>query len=239
MDKTQPTRTPIDASDVEHIAALATGGLLFITGVRKGGFGGFLFKLAGGALLFRGQQGYRRLYHGIGMEVANRPSGVGKQNVRVESEILVKRPREELYRIWRNLENLPVFMDHLADVVEIDDVKSRWVAKAPLGMVVTWDARIINDIENELIAWETMEGSGVDNAGSIHFEDEGKGATRIRVVLRYDPPADLFGAFLAKIFGNDPQREIDQDLKRFKRIMEVGSVLATKRSKAASKAEVL
>jgi uncharacterized membrane protein len=232
MDKSLQTRTPIDAADIEHIATLTTGGLLLLTGYRKGGFAGFMFKLAGGALLFRGQQGYRRLYSALGIQLLEKPTGVGRQNIRVESEVVVRRPREELYRIWRNLENLPVFMDHLVTVVELDDDHSRWVARAPAGMVITWDAMIINDIENELIAWETLEGSGVDNAGSVHFEDEGEDATRIRVVLRYDPPADLFGAFVAKVFGADPQKEIDQDLQRFKRIMEVGSVVAAERDPA-------
>lgn len=239
MDKTLQTRTPIDASDVEHVATLVTGGLLLLTGYRKGGFGGFMFKLGGLGLLFRGQQGYRRLYNAMGIQMLEKPTGVGKQNVRVEAEVTIRRPREELYRIWRNVENLPVFMDHLVNVVEIDDYRSRWVGRAPAGMVVTWDARIVNDIENELIAWETLEGSGVDNAGSVHFEDEGDGATRIRVVLRYDPPADLFGAFIAKLFHGDPQRQIEEDLRRFKRIMEHGSVIAAERDSLANRAQVL
>lgn len=229
MDKNQ-IRTPIDASDVEHIAVLVTGGLLFLTGARKGGLGGFLFKLGGAALLFRGQQGYKRLYNAVGLEVANKPTGVGKQNVRVEAEVTVNRPREELYRIWRNFENLPVFMDHIVSVTETDDTNSHWVIRAPAGMVVSWDAHVVNDIENELIAWETVEGSGVDNAGSVHFEDDGEDGTRIRIVLRYDPPADLFGAFVAKFLGNDPQRQIEQDLRRFKQIMEVGSMIAEQKA---------
>lgn len=233
MERSSITRTPIDAADVEHIAALLAGGMLYVVGHRKGGFAGSLFKLGGLAFLMRGQQGYRRLYNSLGIQLAEKPTGVGRQNVRVEAEIVVKRPREELYRIWRNLENLPVFMNHLVKVVELDDTRSRWVAHAPAGMVITWDALIINDVENELIAWETLEGSGVDNAGSVHFEDEGHNATRIRVLLRYDPPADLFGSFIARAFGNDPQRQIEADLQRFKQIMEVGSVLAKRKTSRA------
>ncbi len=237
MEKTLQTRTPIDASDVEHIGALVTGGLLFLSGHRKGGFSGLLFKAAGLGLIYRGQQGYRRLYQAIGLDVSNKPSGVGKQNVRVEAEVFVQKPREELYRIWRNLENLPVFMDHLVKVVELNDVESRWISRAPAGMIITWDARIINDVENELIAWESLEGSGVDNAGSVHFEDENDG-TRIRVVFRYDPPADLFGAFVARMLGNDPQKQVQADLQRFKRIMEVGSVVAAERDSVKNRASV-
>lgn len=211
----------INAADVEHLATLLTGGLLLFSGLRRQDTLGSALKLGGLALIFRGQQGYRRLYKALGLPMPYEPTGVGRQNVRVESTILVKRPREEIYRIWRNFQNLPVFMDHLTSVHEIDDTRSIWVARAPAGMVIKWDAEIINDIENELIAWSTLEGSGVDHAGSIRFTDE-DGHTRIKIVLRYDPPADRIGIWIAKIFQNDPQRQIDRDLERFKAIMELG-----------------
>ncbi|HTQ08849.1 MAG TPA: SRPBCC family protein [Fimbriimonadaceae bacterium] len=220
MENSLATRPPVDAADVEHMAALVTGGLLFVAGRRRGGVLGFLFAAAGVGLIFRGQQGYRRLYDALGIRLAETSTGAKLPDVRVEAEVVVRRPREELYRIWRNLENLPVFMDHLVAVVELDDIRSRWVARAPAGMVITWDAHIVNDIENELIAWETTEGSGVDSAGSVHFSDEAGGSTRIRVVLRYDPPAHMLGVFIAKVFGSDPQRQIELDLDRFKRIIE-------------------
>ncbi len=221
----------INAADVEHVAALASGVAMMLLGVRSGGLKGIAMKLGGLALVYRGQQGYRKLYDAIGVQMPSSPTGVGKKNVRVDAEIDVARPREELYRIWRNLENLPVFMEHLLSVHEIDDKRSLWVARAPIGMVVKWDAEIVNDRENELIAWQTLEGSGVDNAGSVHF-DEIEGGTRVRVVLRYDPPADLFGAWFAKLLQSDPQTQIEKDLLRFKAIMELGSVVESERDRA-------
>lgn len=212
----------INASDIEHIGALTVGGLLLLKGLLKGGPLGLVYKVGGAALIYRGQQGYRPLYDALGVQMPESSTGVGKQNARVEHEIIVNRSREELYRIWRNLENLPVFMENLVSVHEIDDKRSLWVAKAPAGTVIKWEAEIINDVENELIAWQTLEGSGVDNAGSVHFEPVGDDSTRIRVVLRYDPPADALGIWVAKISGRDPQREIEADLERFKAIMELG-----------------
>jgi uncharacterized membrane protein len=211
----------INAADVEHIASLVTGGLLLLSGFRKGGVFGTLFKVGGLALIYRGQSGYRRLYDALGIELPQKPTGVGNFNVKVESEVVVNRPREEIYRIWRNFENLPVFMDHLLSVHEVDDTKSIWVARAPAGTVVKWDAEIIKDVENELIAWQSLEGSGVDNAGSVHF-NEVEGGTQIKVVLRYDPPAEQLGFWVAKLFNNDAQAQIDNDLQRFKQIMEMG-----------------
>ncbi|HWD37461.1 MAG TPA: SRPBCC family protein [Fimbriimonas sp.] len=235
MVAVRPKTKEINASDVEHIAALTVGGLLFVSGIRRGGALGSLFKVGGLALLFRGQQGYGRLYNAMGIPLCHSLTGIGKQNVRVESSIVVNRPRAEIYRIWRNLQNLPVFMDHLVSVHELDDDDSLWVARAPAGMVIKWQARIINDLENELIAWETVEGSGVDHAGSVRFEDAGKDQTLVRIVLRYDPPADMLGAWIGKIFHNDPQSQIDRDLARFKAIMELGGRSAQKQAHLGSK----
>jgi uncharacterized membrane protein len=226
----------INAADVEHVAALASGVAMMLLGVKSGGLKGIVMKLGGLALVYRGQQGFRKLYDAIGVPLPSTPTGVGKKNVRVDAEIVVARPRAEIYRIWRNLENLPVFMEHLLSVHEIDDKRSLWVARAPVGMVVKWDAEIVNDRENELIAWQTLEGSGVDNAGSVHFEDT-EGGTRIRVVLRYDPPADLLGAWFARLVNSDPQTQIEKDLLRFKAIMELGGAMEDERQRP--EAEVL
>lgn len=229
MVSTTSSKKEIDLADVEHIGSLAFGGILLLKGLRHGGLLGTVYKLAGIGLLYRGQKGYKRLYDALGIEMPSTPTGVGYYNVRVDSSVVVNRPREELYRIWRNLENLPTFMQHLVSVVELDDVKSEWTAKGPLGTIVKWEAQIINDVENELIAWQSVEGSGVDNAGSVHFEDAGEGMTRIRTVIRYDPPAEYVGTWVAKAFGMDPQTEVDQDLQTFKSIMEIGGARASGR----------
>ena len=227
----------INAADLEHLGSLSAGALLLIAGWRRGGLLGTLYKLGGVALVYRGQKGYRRLYDLLGIPLAIEPTGVGRFNIRVDSEVVVDRPREELFRIWRHLENLPVFMSHLISVHEIDDKRSLWVGKAPAGMVIKWDAEIVNEVENELIAWQSLEGSGVDNAGSVVFEDAPEGGTRIRIVLRYDPPAEQLGALIAKAFASDPQRQIDQDLQQFKAIMEIGG--ANPRTAIEARAEVL
>lgn len=224
----------VNASDIEHIAALSAGGILLVKGLLKGGPLGLLYKVGGLALLYRGQQGYRPLYDLLGVELPQEPTGVGKINARVDYEIVVNRPPDELYRIWRNLSNLPVFMENLVSVNEIDDRRSLWVAKGPAGTVVKWEAEIVNDIENELIAWQTLEGSGVDNAGSVHFEPEGDNSTRLKVVVRYDPPADQLGIWLAKLSGSDAQAQIEADLQRFKAIMEIGGAVAARTTKKAS-----
>jgi uncharacterized membrane protein len=218
--------TEIDVADIEHVGAMIAGVALLSAGVRRGGLSGTILNIAGLAFIYRGQQGYRPLYRALGLNLPDEPTGIGKQNDGAAAEIKIARSPKELYLIWRNLENLPVIMDHLISVKEIDDLRSVWVAKGPLGTVVKWDARIINDIPYELIAWETLEGSGVDHAGSVHFDDIGNGHTNVRIKLRYDPPADQLGIWIGQTLQIDPQKQIERSLLRFKEIMEVGNAKA-------------
>jgi uncharacterized membrane protein len=110
-------------------------------------------------------------------------------------------------------------MDHLESVTVLDEDLSHWVAKGPAGTRVEWDASIHNEIENELLAWRSLSGSDIDNAGSVHFTPAGEG-TEIRVVLSYDPPAGKVGAAVAKLLGEEPEQQVEEDLRRFKQVME-------------------
>jgi len=133
---------------------------------------------------------------------------------------VVSRPVSEVYHFWRNFENLPRFMDHLESVTVLDENRSQWVAKAPAGMRVEWEATIHNEIENELIAWRSLPGADVNNAGSVHFTPVGEGQTEVRVVLSYEPPAGKVGATVAKLLGEEPSTQVEDDLRRFKQVME-------------------
>jgi uncharacterized membrane protein len=42
----------------------------------------------------------------------------------------------------------------------------------------------------------------------------------VNVELQYNPPAGLLGAAVAKMFGEDPARQIDEDLQSLKQVME-------------------
>jgi uncharacterized membrane protein len=102
--------------------------------------------------------------------------------------------------------------------------RSHWVAKAPAGTSVEWDAEVYNEKEGELIAWRSLEGSQVNSAGSVHFNAApGGGGTEVRVVLKYDPPGGVIGATIAKLFGEEPSQQIREDLRRFKQLMETGT----------------
>jgi uncharacterized membrane protein len=138
----------------------------------------------------------------------------------------------EVYRFWRNFENLPRFMDHLEAVTVIDENRSHWVAKGPAGTRVEWDAVIHNEIDDELIAWRSLPGSEINNAGSVHFTPSTDGtATEVRVVLSYEAPAGKVGVAVAKLLGEEPSKQVADDLRRLKQVMDSGEVLTGSRSR--------
>ena len=134
----------------------------------------------------------------------------------------INRPVSELYRFWRNLENLPRFMTHLHSVERITDTLSRWHAKGPAGSTVEWNAEIINEVPDRVIGWRSLEGSDVVSAGSVNFDEAGGGATHVRVRLQYSPPLGKVGAAVAKLMGADAATQIREDLQRFKTLVETG-----------------
>jgi len=148
--------------------------------------------------------------------------------IRVAQSVTINRSPEEIYRFWRDLQNLPRFMKHLESVRWIEGGRSRWAAKAPAGTTVEWDAEITEDRPNELIAWRSLEGSDVDNVGSVRFQRApgGRGSI-VKVEMRYRPPAGVVGATVAKLLGKDPGGQIKDDLRRFKQIIEVGEIITT------------
>jgi uncharacterized membrane protein len=210
----------LNLGDIEHLTVLAAGAALVGIGLSRRSLPGFVLAGIGGALLARGGYGYKRIYDLLGVE-ADDPTRLSLRALKIQKSIVIDRSPEELYQFWRNVENLPRVMSNLISVSALDENRSHWVAKAPAGTVVEWDAEIINDVTNRLIAWRSLEGGDVDNAGSVHFDPVGEG-TELWLTIRYTPPGDVAGAAVARLFGADPEREIEADLLRFKQEMEQG-----------------
>ena len=224
----------VNVGEIERWASALGGAALALYGLTRGTKGGIALALAGGALVYRGVSGHCDVYALSGIstaEAAERNPNVSvpaNRGIKVEKSVTINKAPEELYRFWRNFENLPRFMNHLESVKNISPDRSHWVAKGPAGSSVEWDAEIYNEKEGELIAWRSLEGSDVDNAGSVRFESAtgGRGTT-VRVSLRYDPPGGIVGAAVARLFGENPEQQIEEDLRRFKQLMETGEVATT------------
>ncbi len=154
--------------------------------------------------------------------------GAGSNAVDVRESLAINRSPEECYRFWRDVENFPRFMEHLETVRVTGDNRSHWVAKAPAGRRIEWDAEITNDAPNESISWRSLEQADAPNSGTVRFErgPAGRG-TIVRVHLRYEPPGGKMGALVAKLFGEEPSQQIKGDMRRFKQVLETGEIPTT------------
>jgi uncharacterized membrane protein len=142
---------------------------------------------------------------------------------RIVRTVTVNRPVEELYRFWRDLENLPRVMPHLESVEARGPSTSHWVASGPLGSRVEWDAEIVDDRPNELVAWRSVEGADVRNGGSVRFEPApGNRGTEVIVEMEYDVPGGPIGSVIATLTGEEPKQQVADALRRFKQVMETG-----------------
>jgi uncharacterized membrane protein len=222
----QPAKTPrVNVHDVERLGSMLLGGGLAAFGTTRGSLSGWLLAAIGGGLVYRGVSGHCMVYEQLGVNTAQGRGPAttipARHGVHVEHSVIIQREAEELYDAWRHFKGLPDFMSHLKSVEEIDDRRSRWTAKGPLGVSISWEAEIIAERPGEMIAWRSIEGSAVDTAGSVRFEPSGESATQVTVNLKYNPPAGKTGAKIAQLLGADPDQQIVDDLQRFKKIMEL------------------
>jgi uncharacterized membrane protein len=210
---------------LERWLSIASGAGLAIYGFGRRDRAGLTAAALGGALLWRGSTGWCPVYAALCVDTSGarqdtRRALGGRGGILVDERVTIDAPIDELYRFWRDFENLPRFMTHLESVFTRPDGRSHWVAKGPAGTTVAWDAEIINEVPNQVIGWRSLPGSDVVSAGSVNFDSAGPGHTQVAVRLQYDPPGGKLGAAFAKLFGEDPSRQIREDLDRLKRLLE-------------------
>jgi uncharacterized membrane protein len=217
-----------NVGEPERWISVVAGSALAAYGLKMRSLGGLVLSAVGGALVWRGATGHCMVYEAMGItsadESADNVSVPYGRGVRVEKAVTINAPPEQLYTFWRNFENLPRFMHNLEKVECHDSKRSHWWAKGPAGTTVDWEAEIINEVPNELIGWRSIDGSKVDNAGSVHFTPTASRGTEVKVVLRYDPPAGVLGAAVSKILGEDPAANVQEDLRRLKMLIETGEI---------------
>ena len=211
------------------ITALLGGGLLLRSLRGRSGVMGGVNAVMGVALLNRAVSGYCPAYHAMGISTHDRsdtsslgrPKVLTNRAIKVTQSITIQRPAHNLYRYWRQVENLPKVMSHIRSVVAINEHQSHWIVDTlPHAPEIEWDAEIINEVDDERIGWRTLKGAVVEHAGSVVFEAIERATTKVTVTLQYDPPGGPLGAALASLLGQDPAKKIGEDLARFKEVME-------------------
>ena len=211
----------------ERIVSTVAGSLLAAWGLRRRGRAGYGLALVGAELLYRGVTGHCHTYSALGMDTTphespeeGAPAEIDHAKaVDVRHSIMINRPAADLFAMWRDFSQLPRFMDHLERVDVLSNTRSHWVTKGPIGTHISWDAEIVDERQNEWIAWRAVEPAQVPNNGTVMFRDVG-GATEVFVTLEAQPPAGKLGDMVARMFGRSPDRQVRLALQRFKEIAE-------------------
>lgn len=236
------TNTNTNVSPTERVISATAGGALLAYGIKRGGVSGAALSILGGGLALRGTTGHCQVYDAMDVNTNKdtiRPRNVMQKSeksstfskgfltgkIHVEKSLTINKSAAELYAFWRNFDNLPRFMRHLESVKTTDGNKSHWVAKAPMGTTVEWDAEITSEQENERIGWKSLEGADIPNSGVVEFKPTTNRGTEVKVTLTYEAPGGALGAMFAKLFGEEPSQQVYGDLYRFKSLMESGEVI--------------
>ncbi len=227
-------KNPVNVSQPERLVSVVGGAALTIYGLNKPGPVAWALSAVGAELIYRGATGHCFLYQAFKINTTRKggnPNATlsASRAIKVKRSLTINKSPEELFRFWRNFENLPRLMNHVQSVKVLDNTHSHWVAKAPGNTSVEWDAEIFNEKENELIAWRSLPGATVPNAGTVQFKKApGNQGTEVRVEIDYQPPAGVIGAVFAKIFGEEPNQTVQEDLRHLKQMMEAGEIPSTK-----------
>jgi uncharacterized membrane protein len=202
-----------DVLNLARILSVTAGGALAIYGLARRSKTGAAMAAAGGYLLYTGISGNDPLF-----AAASGP-------VEVMHAVTIARPVEEVFAFWRELENLPRFLRHLESVEQRGERRSHWVARGPAGTRFEWDAEIVFEDANSHLAWQSIAGSEIDNAGTVLFAPApGERGTELIVTMQYDAPAGRLGTLVARLFGENPQDTIREDLRRMKALLETGEI---------------
>lgn len=216
----------INVSEAERWASAALGGGLVAYGLRKRRWSGIFFVLSGGVLLLRGALGRSLFYKTLGINSATGEGLPGQDKaaslIRVDKSIVIARPAEEIYRHLRDLENLPGLFGHLKSVETLSGSRSRWTARMPAGADLAWETELTEDRPARKLAWRSSVDTALRSEGAIVLDALAGSRTQVGVHLEYALPAGKTGRVFAKLFGNHPDRLLDEELHRFKSRLETG-----------------
>jgi uncharacterized membrane protein len=209
----------------ERVGSIVAGLALLKFGNRGAGTRAWS-KAVGLSLVARGASGYCPVVEATRGEQSLRDTQAalsGPKGVHVREATTIARPRAEVYQHWRNLERLPELLPHLREVNRVDHRRSRWVDEGALGIPFEWEAELVNEIENEVIAWRSTRSSVVTHAGSVRFSDVPDG-TEVLIHIQYRPVAGSLGGLAARLLGHRPHVHVREDLRRVKQLLETGEV---------------
>ncbi|MBL7735119.1 MAG: SRPBCC family protein [Chitinophagaceae bacterium] len=214
------SETP-NVSNAERALSLGLGVLLLLTGIkkiRKQPLQSLVRLGVGYGLLFRGASGVCPVYRKLEID------GTKADAINIRTQLIVNKPKQEVYAFWRKLENLPRFMRHISSIKLIDEKRSHWEANMPQAnpILIKWDAEIVKDEPEHLLSWQSLPGSMIEHAGKVEFHDAlGNRGTELKIALTYKPPAGNIGTGVSKLMNPIFERMIKEDLLNIKQFIEM------------------
>jgi uncharacterized membrane protein len=148
-----------------------------------------------------------------------------RRGIRFQKIVTIHEPVERVFELWSNPENFSNIMSHVHEVKKTGENRFRWTVCGPAGTSATWESCITELETNRLIAWRSLPGSLIRNAGIIRFEPVEEG-TRVQLQISYNPPGGKMGHALATLFGVGPKNALDDDSPRLKSLFEEGKTTA-------------
>lgn len=144
----------------------------------------------------------------------------------IEASVVIGRPRDEVFRFYRDFTNLPRFLGDVMRVEPLGRSASRWTIQGPLHTKVTWTVRVTEERANELIRYETVTAAPLRTRWEVSFgpgpRDE---VTEVREVIR--SPLGALGRIALAGLGKNPGQEVAANLRRLKELLETGVVRDT------------
>lgn len=217
--------SPVNVGATERVLSVAAGALLAYLGLKRESTAAKVGLTALGAdLVVRGTTGYCWANQLAGRNSAQKSDQPAP--VEIVQTFTIFRPAAEVYGFWRQLENLPRFMQHLESVRQLDERRSHWEARVPGGLgTIGWEAEITADEPGRRLAYRSLPGSQVDQAGEVLFrEAPGNRGTEVQTVMHYRAPAGALGQGIAKLLNPVTKQLVREDLRRFKQLMESGEI---------------
>ncbi len=205
----------------ERRFSAAAGAALTMLALRQRSLASVPVGLAGAMLLYRGVTGRSKLYDALDMDTTEDAS----RGIEVQRSVTVERSPEEVYQFWRQLENLPRFMEQVESVTALGNGRTHWKVKVPTGMPLEWEAEIVEDRPGEVIAWRTLPDSWVEHTGRVTFRPApGNRGTEVHVNMSYLPPGGVVGELFGRLTNVITTQQVKEDIRRLKHVLEAGEV---------------
>jgi uncharacterized membrane protein/osmotically-inducible protein OsmY len=213
-------RAPLERrwTPATRLGVTAAGAFLALYGLKRRGLTGFGFGMVGLSMVAKGLK--KPLAHSFSA------NSEFERGVDLQKTINIDAPLDRVFKMLSNPENFPRFMSHVQQVKQLEDGGHRWTVSGPGGALAHWDADITKSVDNELLEWKTRAGAVVDHAGIVRFDPTPYGGSRVHIRLSYRPPLGKLGASLGELFSLYPKHVLDDDLARFKSLVEQGKTTA-------------